>query len=316
MREYVTAMFAPVTARLLTLPGNVRGALWMMVGVALYTASMVTVKSLGGRLDTVEIVFFRYLFGTIFMVPFVWRAGWDVMRMRRPVLVMGRVFGGNINLFCTFYAVAHLQLAVAAAITFSRPLVLIFLAIMFLGEVVRWRRWVATVVGFAGVLIIVRPGGDSFEWAMLVALVGAGIGAGNHAIIKILSNTERHMTLVIYPSLFGVLMFLGPAIYFWRTPTVFELALLSILGVLLIGSQWAIIRAMTAGEATFVSPFLYFRLLGAAGAGFLFFAEVPDVWTAVGASVIVGAALYIAQRELKVRRAAAEIPAPASEDRS
>jgi drug/metabolite transporter (DMT)-like permease len=293
---------------------NLKGAFWMFLAVVLFTATVTFVKLLGKDLDTSQIVFIRSIVGFLFVLPFALKGGRTVFFPKRPWVLLIRMISGNGNLFCSFYAVAHLQLATAVAISFVRPLLLVFLAIWFLGEVIRWRRWTATIVGFLGVLVMIRPGLIEIEFAVIVALIGAAFGAASHTSVKLLTGSERHLTLLIYPSLFGIIIFMGPGLYYWQVPTVSQIGLLIVMGVSMILAQTCVVKAFAAGEATFISPIQFIRLIGAALIGYLIFSEVPDTWDLVGAMVIVASTLYMAHREFKLRNERATLPVTTNTD--
>lgn len=280
---------------------NLIGAVWMFLAVILFTATMTSVKLLGKDLDTSQIVFFRSVVGFFFILPFAMKGGRTVFFPKRPWILLVRIITGNGSLFCTFYAVTHLQFTTAITISFIRPLLLIFLAIWFLNEMIGWRRWTATTVGFIGVIIMVRPGIIEVEFAVIVALVGAAFGAVSHTSVKLLTESDRHLTLLVYPSLFGSIIFIGPGLYYWKTLTWEQIGLLTFTGGSMILAQACVVKAFAAGDATFVSPIQFLRLIGAAIIGYLIFAEIPDIWTIIGATVIVSSTLYMAHREFKMR---------------
>ena len=286
----------------LALPGNVRGSLWMVLGTLLFSLSAMLIKSVGTNLPTAEIAFLRAAFGFIFIMPFMLKADLQVFRIRNRGAMVGRCVSGSANLFCSFYAVTHLALATAVSLSFTRPLIFIFLAVLFLGEIIRWRRWTATGIGFLGVLIMVRPGTEAFEFAAVVAILGAGFGAANHTFIKILTRTEHQLTVLFYPTLFNAVAMLIPAIYVWVMPTWQEFVMMFLVAVILAGTQACIFQAYKAGEGTAVSPFQYARLLFAGLIGFFVFGEIPDIWTFAGALVIIGSGFYIARRQIRARK--------------
>jgi drug/metabolite transporter (DMT)-like permease len=302
MSRYLIESRRHMTAYWLALPGNVRGSLWMVLGTLLFSLSAMLIKSVGTNLPTAEIAFLRALFGFLFIMPFMLKADFQVFRIRAPGPMLGRCISGSANLFCSFYAVTHLALATAIALSFTRPLIFIFLAVLFLGEVIRWRRWTATAIGFIGVMIMVRPGTEAFEFAAVVAILGAAFGAANHTFIKILTRTEHQLTVLFYPTLFNAVAMLIPAIYVWVMPTWQEFVLMFIVAVILAGTQACIFQSYKSGEATAVSPFQYARLLFGGLIGFLVFSEIPDAWTFVGAGVIVGSGFYIARRQMRARK--------------
>lgn len=295
---------AGLAAAWLRLSPNYRGALWMVAASLGFTVNSAFVKTLAGQgLDTFQIAFARALFSFAALAPFCYRAGIGVLRSKAPGLQVARSFCGSTAMICGFYAVGQLPLAEFTALTFTQPLFVVLLAVLILKEDVRWRRWLATAVGFAGVLIMVRPGAAAFDPAALVALVSVlGISLAV-ALVKKLPPTESHVTMLAYFCIASIGMTIGPAVYFWQWPSLFQWALLAAVGFLGVASQAMIIRAYRSGEVSFVAPFDYLKLILAGLIGYLVFVEVPDYWTAAGAVVIVGSTFYIARREAAQRAA-------------
>jgi drug/metabolite transporter (DMT)-like permease len=171
---------------------------------------------------------------------------------------------------------------------------------------VRWRRWTATVIGFLGVLVMVRPGQTEAELAVAIGLLGAFLAADVVVWIKKLAKTESPIAMLVYFGLFSTLIAAVPAAFVWIWPSWTELLQLALIGLLGALGQFFAIRGFRIGEATAVMPFDYSRLLFATGFGLIFFAEVPDLWTVLGAAIIVSSTLYIAHREAKLARQAAK----------
>lgn len=282
---------------------NVRGAIWITLGALLAAAMAATVKTLGQQLDFFQVVFFRCAFALTALTPFVWRAGGVAsLRTRRLPLHLLRGLFGMTAMMCGFYAVTHLALADATAMTFTKPLFTIVLAVLFLGEMVRWRRWSATAVGFVGVLIMVRPGQHGVEAAVLVALFGSAMVAASTIVVKKLTTSETPTSILTYFGVFTTVVALGPAIAVWQSPTLVQLGMGAAIGALGALGQSCLIRGYRIGEATAVTPFDYTRLIFSGLFGFLLFAEVPDLWTLAGAAVVIGSTLYIARREADLGR--------------
>ena len=219
------------------------------------------------------------------------------MTTQRLPLHIGRGIIAGIGQAGAFYAVVHLLLADATAVQFSRPLFMTFLAVFVLGESVSWRRWVATTVGFGGVIIMLRPGQTGLDIAWIVALVTALIFALAMILIRKLSQTEPPQRILFFYHLTGLAFFVGPAIWVWRTPVAEEWLFLFLIGFLTTIAMICFVRGLAAGEASIVGPMEYTRLIYAAFLGYFFFAEVPVIWTWIGASIIVASAFYIARRE-------------------
>lgn len=280
---------------------NVRGAILVLFSAVLFTAMATLAKLLGTRLDSFQVVFFRTLTGLFFILPFLYREGRRGMKFDRPGLHLARGVFGNIAMICGFYALIHLPLADANAITFARALFVVPLAMIFLGEAVGARRLTATAVGFLGVLIMLRPTG-TVEPAALAAVGQAVFVAVTVICVKILSRTNSPVALLTSSAAIGLVITTIPAIIVWQTPTWNEFFLLLLMGAFGVSAQNCFIRAYAVGEATAMAPFDYTRLLFAAIAGYFVFAHVPDIWTITGAAIIVATTLYIARREAMLGR--------------
>jgi drug/metabolite transporter (DMT)-like permease len=275
----------------------VRGALWVVLSCLSITSMAALVKTLGAHLDSFQLAFFRAGFGLLIVLPFALGAGWGVLRTRHIRLHLARGIAGTVAMMSGFYALTRLSLADATAITFTTPLFLTVLAALVLHEIVRWRRWSATALGFLGVLIMLRPGEGVLEPAALVALLGAACIASVRLVIKRLATSDGALTIILWFGLISTAASAVPAALVWRTPTLYELGLLVLLGCLASLTQVFMIRAYRIGEASALAPFEYFRLPFAMLYGILLFAELPDLYTLLGASIIVASTLYIARRE-------------------
>lgn len=284
---------------------NLEGALWMIASGIVFSAQGAIVKLLGMRLDSFEIAFFRCVFGLLVVLPFVFRGGTALFLTGRPGLHVVRALVGVSGMFCGMYALTRLPLADATAISFAKPLFAVVLAATFLGELVGWRRWTATAAGFVGVVVIVRPGTQTFELAHVAALLGAFLIADVIVLVKKLQGSEKNATIMAYFGIVTSIASLGPALVVWQTPTWTELALLAGIGASASTGQWMALKAFRAAEASAVVPYDYLRLVFAILYGWLFFAEVPDGWTLAGSAILIGATLYIAYREIRLGKAPA-----------
>ncbi|HTO81183.1 MAG TPA: DMT family transporter [Methylomirabilota bacterium] len=290
-------------ARWRRLSGNSRGALWMLASGVVFSVMALAIKLLGQRLDNLQIGFFRVVVGFAAVLPFVARAGLARVRTRHLHVHAIRAVFGLLAMYCSYYAIAHMPLADYTALSFTKPLFATFLAVVILHEVVRWRRWTATAIGFLGVIVMVRPGATTaFQPAALAALVEAFSIAFLVTLVKRLPPQETTTGMLFHFGLFASVLSLGPAIYAWQWPTAFEWLLLIGVGVLGAMAQSFWIRSFRAGDASVVAPFDYLRLLFAGFIGFAVFSELPTLWTLIGAGVIVTSTLYIAHREAQLSR--------------
>jgi drug/metabolite transporter (DMT)-like permease len=199
-------------------------------------------------------------------------------------------------------AVVQLPLAEVTAISFVRTLFTTILAIFFLKEVVGVRRWSSVIIGFIGVLIIVRPETENINTYALLAIVSALFVSSINILMRKLSQIQSSSTIMVYQSIFVTLAMAGPAIYLWVTPTLDEAFLILVVGGLMSLMQWLFIQAYKVGEAAAIAPMEYLRLLYAIIIGIVFFTEVPTPWTLGGAGVIISSTLYTLHRNNLNRR--------------
>jgi len=281
-------------------PNNVKGACWMLLGSVFFSVMSVGVKYVGQGLDSFEIGFLRAFLGLLAIIPFVLYRGIGTLRTRVFKMHFLRSCIGITAMLSTFYTITHMPLADATALTFTRPLFLIVLAFLFLGEVIRWRRGMATMVGFVGVVIMVQANAE-VGFATGVGLFAAFMVASVSVLIKKLTKTEHPTTIMFYFGVIGSLIAIIPASMVWITPTWEQLAVLTGTAIVGTGGNFCMIKAFGIGEATAVSPFDYTRLIFAGILAYFFFNEVPTLGMVIGAVIIVGSSIYIMQREARVK---------------
>ena len=284
------------------LPGNVVGSIWVLGGALAMSLQSATIKYLGETLHSLEITFFRCLFGLALVVPLLVREGGPRFHLARVWLHMVRAAAGLTSMACGFYAFTQLPLAEATAFMFTMPLFLLVLGTLILGERIGWRRTTAAIVGFAGVLIMLRPGAQALQVAAVFALFSAFAHACVGVLIKKLAALESPGMIVLYFNLTGVVVFLLPAASVWHTPDAGELFWLFTVALTGMASQLAIIAACKVADITAVAPVEYSRLLFSTVLGFALFAELPDLWSVLGALVIIASTLYITLREIRIAR--------------
>lgn len=276
---------------------NLRGALWIVAGTLLFSFNDAAVKFLGKSMTPFEIVWVRYALGLVFLSPVFIHVGWRGLKTQRLRFHVARAIVACTAQVAAYFAIIQLLLADATAISFSRPLFQTALAVVILGEIVGRRRWWATGIGFVGVLIMVRPGMAGFQ-AMSLAAVGAALLFGYSLIlIRQLARTEPTPRILFYYHLLGAIFFTVPALHDWVTPDWTQAGLLVLVGALTTGAMWCFVRGYTLGEASFIGPIEYVRLVYAALIGYFIFAELPDAWTTAGAAIIVASTLYLARIE-------------------
>ncbi len=281
------------------LPPNLRGIVWLSVGAFLFSVVDVFVKSLGGRFDPLQISFFRYGCGFIFLIPLFLKLGvgnLGTTRLPTHILRMCLAFVAQFGIFVT---VIHMPLADATAFMFSKPLFTTLIAVFVLSEAVSGRRWTATIVGFIGVLVLVQPGAGAIDPYALVAIGASFTFAYANVLIRLLSKTEPTGRILFYYHVGGVIVFALPAYWTWVTPVGIEWLKMVGIGALTTVGVFCYMRAFAVGEANAVGPSENLRLIYAALFGFFLFGEVPSIWTAAGAVIIVSATYYIARVEAR-----------------
>jgi drug/metabolite transporter (DMT)-like permease len=281
------------------MPGNIRGILWLSIGAFLFSITDVVVKQLGRKFDPTELAFFRYGIGMIMLTPVFIKMGVAELKTTRLGLHIVRMSLAMVAQLGIFITVINMPLADATAIFFSKPLFTTVVAVIVISEVVSGRRWIATIVGFVGVLIMIQPGADTINPIALIGIASALAFATANVLIRLLSKTEPPNRILFYYHVGGILVFTGPAIWFWTTPVGIEWVLLISIAVLTTIGMACFVRAFSAGEASAVGPIEYVRLIYAALFGYFLFSEIPSIWTGVGAALIVASAIYIARDEAR-----------------
>src|SRR5471032_2775367 len=285
------------------LPPNVQGALWLVSGGFIFTINGAMIRLLSAEIEGVQTAFFRGFFSVLLLLPIILSGRVQPWRSARIHGHFWRTFMGTCSMVLGFYAISMLSLADATALAFSQPLFSVILAAVVLHEKVRWRRWTATIVGFVGVLVMVRPGSDSLQPGAIVGLLNAASVAISVLLVRRLSATETPLMILTQFAIFSTILLALPAFWFWRWPTPFGWALAVGIAVTATFGQYFWVQAFAAGEMSAVAPFDYLRLPFAVFVGWLIWGEMPMIWTYVGAAIVIGSALYIAYREATLARA-------------
>jgi drug/metabolite transporter (DMT)-like permease len=295
------------------LPPNVQGALWLVSGGFIFTSTSAMIRLLSTQIESVQTAFFRAVISVILLLPMIAAGRVKPWHSKRIAGHFWRTAMGTASMVLGFYAVSMLPLADATAIAFSQPLFSVVVAALILGEKVRWRRWSATIIGFAGVLVMVRPGEGSLQLGALVALANAGAVALSILLVRRLSDSETPLMILTQFAIFSTILLTVPAILVWRWPDLWGWVLAFGIALSATVGQYFWVQAFKSGEMSAVAPFEYMRLPFAVFVGWLIWGEMPVIWTYVGASIVIGSALYIAHREHQLareRRRAALSPRP------
>lgn len=278
---------------------NARGAVLVSLGSMTLVVMATLVKFLGSRLSSFEILFFRSLIGFFCVLPLFARNPMEPLRTKRLGMHFLRGSCGAVGNACFFWTITHMVLADSMALQFSRPLFMMPLAFLFLGEIAGWRRSLVTVVGFVGILFYARPFTSGFDPTAFIGAAGALFGGLVVLGIKSLAKTEPTRVIMFYYGVWNTLFALVPTVLLWVTPTASEMMLLVAVGFLGIAGQSMITHGFTQGDATALVPLDYSRIVYSAAFGFILFGEIPGPWSFVGMALIIVSSLYLVLTERK-----------------
>ncbi len=278
----------------------------MALACAVFSALAATVRHLSFEMDPLVILFFRMFIAQVLLLPWLYKHGLTVLRTQHLKLHAVRAMFTCGAMVSSFMAWSMISLADVTALSFLAPIFATAGAALILGETVRARRWVATIIGFIGAMIILRPGMMSMELGHWLALAFAGFMACTILAVKRLSDTEHPFTVVFYVGLFVTPVSLALALPVWQWPAAHLWPWLLMLGPLAAGGHIMFVKALACADASAILPFDFLRLPFAALFGWLAFGEISDIWTWVGAAVIFSSTFYISRREAQLRRRARE----------
>jgi drug/metabolite transporter (DMT)-like permease len=279
-----------------------RGIASMLLAVAIFSCMDALIKWLSATYPTIEIVFFRSAFAFLPLLPALASGGRAALRTRRPLVQAGRAALGLVSMIAFFYCFRVMPLADVFGIAFSAPIFVTALSVPLLGERVGIRRWSAVVVGFIGVLVILRPDSGLLASASWIALFATVLYALGQIFVRDLTKTETTTCIVFYVT-FTTTIASGIAMpFYWVTPSLADAPLLAAVGILGGLAQLAFTRAFRLAPAAVISPFDYTGLLYASVIGYYVWGDVPTVIFLVGAGIVMASGLYILYRETKLAR--------------
>ena len=262
------------------------------------------VKSVSDSLPPFEVAFFRALIGFLVLSPLLLTIGLRLLATKRPKLHAIRGVINGLSMLCFFTGVTMTPLAELTALSFTAPIFATVLAMLFLGEKVGPRRWLAIMIGFFGTLVILRPGLIDISLGPILILSAAMVWAIALMLIKMLTRTESSVTITMYASLWLTAICALPAFYVWVWPTPIDYLWLLLIGCLGTIGQTTMNQSLKLANASAVLPVEFTKLIWAALLGFMLFAEIPDIFTWIGAILIFTSTTYIGIREAYLRRIA------------
>ncbi len=284
------------------------GILWMVGAAIAFSVNFAVVRHLQDHMSTFEIVFFRQILGALMMLPWLARAGIGALKTTRFPLHCQRMLWSYAAMFLGYYSLLLIPLSDSVALQFTLPLWTAILAVLFLGEKVGVHRWLAIAAGFAGVLVIVRPGFQDLNVGIAMVLAATAFYAVTDVIARSLAKTDRTILIVFYSFVLPIPLAAVPAGLTWTTPGPAIWPALLLFAVSSTAAQWCLTKSLATADASLVSPVLFLRLPFIAVIGWWFFGQTTDAFTWIGACIIFVATYLLARRETQVarRRAKAE----------
>ena len=277
---------------------NAKGILWQIIGMLFFGSMDAVSKHLTSSLPVIEILWVRYLFFALFgFLLAVHYSGLRGLRTSIPFLQIARGLALVFEIILFTYAFRYLPLADAHVMAASVPLIVLALAVPILKERVGHRRWFAVVLGFLGVLIILRPGFGNWQPILFLPLLGAFGFAVYLVLTRMAAKFDTIGTSAFYTGLVGLSVLTIFLPLEWKTPTIEEWGWLLLASVLGLCGHISVIKALSMAEASVLQPFFYVVLVWATFLGFIIFDDIPDFITIIGACIIVGSGLYAWYRE-------------------
>jgi S-adenosylmethionine uptake transporter len=292
--------------RWLLSPGYAQGATWAILTCLVSILNDVITKMVGTRLHSFEIGFFRYLFSMLTVLPFMIYKGKAEFYTKAPGMHFLRAVFGVAAIALYILSLVLLPLAEVTTFSFTQPLFFMPLAVLFLRERVKSSRWIAAIIGFLGIIIVVNPQGMVFNYYVLIPMASAFLFACLDLLAKKMVVNEKTTTLLFYFALGTTLVGAIPAAFVWQAPTMQEVFWMVLLGSGANLIQVCLFRAFSATEASSLAPFRYVELVFSILFGFMLFGEIPTFHLLLGAMVIIASTLYLSYFETwKKKRARA-----------
>jgi drug/metabolite transporter (DMT)-like permease len=279
------------------IPPVVRGGALFVLGGACFATMTSMIRPASAELHTFQIVFIRNVLGVVFLLPWLMRPRIELLHSPRLKLHLLRAAFFVIAMTCWYAAIPKLELVDAQALLFTAPIFVTILSALILRERVHLRRWMAVAIGFAGVLIVLRPDYATIPLAAGLVLADAVAWAGIIISARFLSGKDSSSAIVGHMFVWSSFLSLIPALFVWRWGSLDAwLWVAALSGMSTIGHV-CVTRALAIAEASAVTPFEYTQIVTVGVIGYVAFGEVPEVRTVLGAALIIAAAIYIGQRE-------------------
>jgi len=273
------------------------GVGWFMLSMLSSVTNDIIAKYLGLRLHTFEVAFFRFFFSALILVPFILYYGIETLKTTRPFVHIFRGILLFLGMASWTYGLSIAPVTTATVMSLSIPLFTLALATFFLNENIIWQRWAATILGFAGIVVTLKPHSSDFNPQVLIFVLASISFAMLDIINKKYVIKESMISMLFYSALVTSLISIPPSIVYWQTPQYSELLLLFTLGAGGSLILFFLLKSFSLVDATAIAPYRYLELLFSAAAGYIIFNEFPENSTLYGAMIIIPATLFIIYSE-------------------
>ena len=284
------------------LSNEMQGILWILLNSFWFSVMTSIVRYIGADLNAFVVVFFRNIFAVPVIALLILPYRKNLFSFSRVKIHFPRACVAIFAMTLWFYTITIMPLTEAVALSFVTPLFTSIAAIIFLKEKAGYHRWTALVIGFIGVLIILRPTPGHFNYATIFVLITALLWSASNLLAKRLTKTEHPNVIVFFLTLFMTLLSFPLAITHWQWPHPEQLIWLFILGVVSNFSHIALSKAIAKTDITVILPFDFTRLIFISLISYFAFQQKPDIWTFVGGSIIILCTVYVARREARIRK--------------
>lgn len=275
------------------------GVSWFILSLISSSINDVISKYAGMRLHSYEITFFRFMFGTITLLPFVMYYGISTLKTNRPTVHFMRGLLLFLGIAGWTYGLTIAPVTTATVVSFTIPIFILVLGVFFLSEHIIWQRWVVTIVAFVGLVITLDPNAEDFNPEVLIFIAAAVCFAILDIINKKFVIKETMISMLFYSAIITAVLALPFALQYWISPTTKELALLFVLGASANLILFFLLKAFAVADATALAPYRYFELVVSAIIAYLVFQEIPTEATILGSIVVIPSTLFIIYSEKK-----------------
>ena len=273
------------------------GVSWFILSMISSSINDTISKYIGMRLHSYEITFFRFMFGTLTLLPFILYYGTNTLKTSRPLIHFFRGLLLFLGIAGWTYGLSIAQITTGTVITFTIPLFVLVLGVFFLNENIIWQRWVVTIVAFLGLIITLNPNSADFNPNVLVFVGSAMLFAILDITNKKFVIKETMISMLFYSAIVTALLAFPFAMLNWITPTTHELILLFILGSSANLILFFILKAFSCADATAIAPYRYFELVVSAIIAYIVFNEIPSDATILGSLIVIPSTLFIIYSE-------------------